>query len=76
MFFTFVFNFTDNYGDEEVKQKLLEAFEMVSKGFVEDLINGPLMEKMSLEVQIPEVCNLLLLCIRYLLTVFFLSFHL
>ena len=48
----------DDYGDREVKQKLVEAFESVSKGFVEDLINGPLMEKMSLEDQMPEVYKL------------------
>ena len=49
------FSLTDDYKDKEVKQKLVEAFESVSKGFVEDLINGPLMEKMSLEDQFPEV---------------------
>ena len=49
--------FTEEYGDREVKQRLREAFDSVSKGFVEDLIDEPLMEKMNLETQLPEVFN-------------------
>ncbi|XP_066911677.1 TGF-beta-activated kinase 1 and MAP3K7-binding protein 1-like [Clytia hemisphaerica] len=44
----------EEYGDREVKQRLREAFDSVSKGFVEDLIDEPLMEKMNLETQLPE----------------------
>lgn len=47
--------FLDEFEDGDVKLRLQEAFESVSKGFVEDLINDPLMEKMSLEEQLPAV---------------------
>ena len=45
----------DEYTDNDVCLKLHESFENVAKGFIEDLINDPLMEKMNLEEQMPEV---------------------
>ncbi|XP_057304609.1 TGF-beta-activated kinase 1 and MAP3K7-binding protein 1-like [Hydractinia symbiolongicarpus] len=47
----------DDYADREVCAKLQEAFEGVAKGFVDDLINDALMEKMNLEEQMPERMN-------------------
>lgn len=44
----------DDYGDGEVKIRLKEAFESVAKGFVDDLINEALMEKINLEEQHPK----------------------